>query len=203
MVFVDGGGGDGDKCWAMRFAPLCGPFGIEPISVVSTKGRCRYRKEVRMTELFPELSDAEIKPKPRKLDLRTEWLKERYNLPEDWVWHSFESIGTDYSHTIFKGGVYRHAIQRGKYKGRTDYKRPDPGTEMALVMEDAVFMAWLPVWEKRTGKCSVCHGSGQKWTGWSAAEGNHYIDCPRCDATGNAPASGMEARQGESAAAPR
>lgn len=137
------------------------------------------------SELFGAVE--EIKAKPRALDPRTEYLKERYSLPEGWVWHSFEGIGSEYTHALYKGGVYLHAKQRGKYKGSTDYRRPEPGTERDVVFSEDAFQLWLPGWEARTGLCSTCCGKGQEWTGWSCDKGNSFVDCLRCEATGIAP----------------
>lgn len=150
-------------------------------------------------DLFPATLEAgDIPATPRGLDLRTEFLKERYHLPDEWVWHSFEAIEDrpPFRFAKYSGGVYPFAKAKGKYKGRTDYKRPVIGTEQVVVLDDHEFEAWLPTWEARTGLCHECLGTGQKWTGWHYKEGSSYCDCPRCGTSGKAPAQGIEARQG-------
>jgi hypothetical protein len=169
-------------------ASQTGPSQAEPeeVSVL--------RASVPGADLFGEEAPA---PK-RGLDLRTEFLKERYNLHPDWVWHSFESLDhhgrepKDWQYTMYEGGVYPWAKERGKYKGRTNYKRPLPGSEGKFVLDERAYEAWLPTWEERTDKCHLCKGTGQQYMGWSKAEGTKTRDCPRCGATGNAPASGIE-----------
>lgn len=167
------------------------PFGAEPAAQSQAKPLVP-----NAGDLFGEPEDP---PAPkRELDLRTEYLKERYGLPDEWVWCSFESIDPPtYEHSIYKGGVYPFAITKGKHKGRTNYRKPLPGTERTCVINGREFEVWLPTWEAKTGKCHECRGTGQRWIGWNAAEGNRHCDCERCGATGNAPASRIEARRAE------
>lgn len=136
--------------------------------------------------LFPETTGDDVVAPARGLDLRTEFLKERYSLEPEWVWRSFEAIEDrpPFRFSKYSGGVYPFAKTRGKYKGQTNYTRPVLGTERSVVLDDEEFKAWLPTWEARTGLCFTCCGTGQKWVGWSAAEGNRHVDCPKCSATG-------------------
>ena len=134
-----------------------------------------------------------IAPKPRKLDLRTEYLKQRYSLHPEWVWHSFKALEDPGKHSQWEGGVYREAIQRGKRKGATNYSKPMVGTEATVIMSDPEFEAWLPQWERMVGKCHECKGTGAQWIGWHHITGDKTQPCPRCAASGLAPAQGTEA----------
>lgn len=148
-------------------------------------------------DLFGETATADPSAPEPQLDVRTEFLKERYGLPDDWIWHTFEGIDPPtYDFARYDGGVYPWAITKGKYKGRTNYKKPVPGTERSVVLSDREFKAWLPTWEARTGKCHKCRGTGQEWRGWNHITGNKYRDCPRCGATGNAPCDSDGSRNG-------
>ncbi|WP_022684513.1 hypothetical protein [Sphingobium bisphenolivorans] len=131
---------------------------------------------------------------PARIDLRTEYMKERFSLHPDWEWHSFKVIDhkgkrlEDWEFSSYEGGVFPNLITRGPRKGRKNYRKPMPGTEGTYVVGDREFKAWLPTWEARTGKCSVCQGTGQEWTGWSRDAGDRFKDCARCNATGKPPA---------------
>ena len=56
-----------------------------------------------------------------------------------------------------------------------------------VIVTKAELQAKAAVYETETGKCWDCKGTGQVWAGWSKADGTRYRDCPRCNATGNAP----------------
>jgi hypothetical protein len=103
---------------------------------------------VEAGDLFAPLEAPELPAKPRKLDLRTEFLKARYGLPDEWVWHSFKALDdTGREFSMWSGGVYPFAKTRGKYKGDTDYKRPVPGTVRVVVLSEVEYKAWLPTWQ--------------------------------------------------------
>lgn len=156
------------------------------------------QSSVPSADLFRTPPVTELPAPARGFDLRTEFLKERYKLADEWVWHSFEVL--DYpamQFTKFQGGVYPYAKAKGKYKGRTDYKRPAHGSESTVILSEREFEPWLLEWERRTGKCWKCTGSGEVFASWSAASGTTYKPCRRCEASGKEPASAMSARSAE------
>ena len=113
--------------------------------------------------------------------------REFYGLPADWECYKWEvhgDKGTGY--ITLTGGVYRHKLLRGPRKGQTNYRKPEPGTEQTIALPYAAQAAWRVQWERETGHCSYCEGTGQALSGWRAKTGNSYVTCLKCDGTGRA-----------------
>lgn len=127
--------------------------------------------------------------------------KEMYALPADWQawkWEVHGDRATGYLELT--GGVYRHKLLRGPRKGETNYRKPEPNTEQTVALPYATQAAWRFQWERETGHCSYCEGTGQALWKWSAGVGNAYAACIKCDGTGKsalveppAPGIGMRA----------
>lgn len=98
---------------------------------------------------------------------------------DDWRWCKWNAIADGYH---VWGGVPRPK-KSGPNKGRP--KWDDPLDECLVTGREMAEAE--AAYEASTGKCRVCGGTGQQWTGWSAKSGNEYRPCTRCGATGRAP----------------
>jgi hypothetical protein len=113
--------------------------------------------------------------------------RELYNLRPEWEAYCWEAKGEkDTGFIVLKGGVYLKKVQRGKNKGRTDHRNPEPGTEATLSLSNAAHETWLRHWEVETGHCAKCFGTGLAWAGWHHIKGAAYRPCTTCGATGRA-----------------
>lgn len=133
-------------------------------------------------------------PVPEAARLRrpdeTTFLVERHSLPAGWRVSAWE-VKNDRTPQEFievKGAVYP-PITRGKRKGLPNYRKPEPGTEMRLSFTLEDITAWCAEWERETGLCSACEGTGHAWNGWHHERGNHFRVCSACDGSGQAPAA--------------
>lgn len=115
--------------------------------------------------------------------------REKFNLPVDWQIYRWEakSHDTKDAYLIVTGAVCTEVYKSGKYKGTKNWDKRDRSTEAVVSLRLDEHRDWLLQWERRTGKCSECCGSGQSWRGWHHIKGNTFKPCKRCDATGRAP----------------
>lgn len=114
-------------------------------------------------------------------------VKEIYSLPAEWESVRWQRKGHEPNDFVeVEGGVFREKIQRGARKGKTDYKKPEPGTSATLSLSRKAWDAWKQAWEQATGLCSRCSGSGWAVTGWHHQKGTASRKCTACDGNGNA-----------------
>lgn len=112
---------------------------------------------------------------------------EIYGLPDQWEMVGAEvhgGIGQSTEYTLYEGAVYSKTLF-----GERDFKNPQEGTERKLALPTVIYRNWLAQWERETGYCYKCQGSGLEKTGWSAKAGTRYCSCDRCKATGESPQS--------------
>ena len=108
------------------------------------------------------------------------------NIP-GWEPYSFDYGHPDSVQCIIEGSIPR-LLKSGPNKGRkthrdnTEYKR-------VLVTNAEVYEERVR-FERETGYCSECFGSGLQQHGWDRETGRRYKGCSRCGATGKA--RGME-----------
>ena len=108
--------------------------------------------------------------------------REKYGLPPDWEWFKIEAKGagaTGYHELV--GAVSPRLLD-----GSRDFKNRDKSTEATVVLPYADHLAFLVAWERQTGKCHACYGTGHWFCGWSADHGNKYRKCDRCGGAGAA-----------------
>lgn len=138
-----------------------------------------------MSDLFGESG----KPSTKE-DMRFDWInlycQEKYGVPKEWRWYSWsrKEFYTPHEFMLVEGAVCTAKIERGKRKGATNWRLRDKSTERMFSISRVDLEAFQRLWQDRTGLCFECYGTGEKWNGWSAAEGNRYIPCKHCDARG-------------------
>jgi hypothetical protein len=89
-----------------------------------------------------------------------------------WTPYKWERVGDD---LMMTGGI------EGKFKnGKPKWSKP----AQRVVVTKAEIAAEESRYEREHGRCRVCFGDGQEFTGWSAAEGVKYKPCTRCAGTG-------------------
>jgi hypothetical protein len=112
--------------------------------------------------------------------------RELYNLPASWEAYSWSAKGErDTGFIELNGGVFNKKIERGRNKGKTDFRSPEPGTSATLSLSHAAHKAWLARWEVETGHCAECLGTGLAWAGWCSVYGTSFRPCTKCGATGS------------------
>lgn len=90
---------------------------------------------------------------------------------------------TDDGGSILEGGPTR-IVTRGPRKGRRSFV--DKGRLTTIIVtrneEDAVRAEY----ERETGHCSACLGSGREFAKWDHVTGTWFRTCKKCDGTGKA-----------------
>ena len=125
---------------------------------------------------------AAVKERPPNYE---QHVREMFGFAREWELVSWEVKGkgaTEYLEIV--GGVYRTIYTKGKNAGRINFSKPEPDTLATVALPTKAHDVWISNWEKDTGHCHRCFGTGQACTGWSAAEGSRFSPCKRCDATG-------------------
>lgn len=84
---------------------------------------------------------------------------------------------------ILTGAAVTGTVTRGPRKGRPKYARD----KVRVIVSSQEVAAEEQRYERETGKCLVCLGSGQEFASWSRKEGVCYSPCRRCGAEGKAP----------------
>lgn len=109
------------------------------------------------------------------MEFSPDWIQltveHKYKLPEGWRWFRSQVIGDTRDHFLIEGGVPRPR-KSGKYKGAPTWR---DSVKTQYVITRADLRAAELDYEKRTGNCANCFGSGK--CGPSA-------DCMSCLATG-------------------
>lgn len=89
--------------------------------------------------------------------------------------------------SVVQGYVCDGVYLRGPKKGKPRMDRKIAGTERTVILTDAEMEAHAEKYERDTGKCYRCKGTGQIQTGFSVANGSSMAECGCCGATGVAP----------------
>ena len=112
---------------------------------------------------------------------------------EGWQGHTWRSAG---AHHIVEGCVPFGNYISGKNKGRPRFRHPNAKNEQTVVVTRAELIDAATRYEKASGKCWDCKGTGKVWAGWSAAEGTKHRDCKRCSSTGRCATTAHNPTQG-------
>lgn len=78
--------------------------------------------------------------------------------------------------------LFRCALELGE--DEEGYMKWDDSTEKTCVISDEEAQAEQELYERETGNCGECMGTGKVWAGWSVESGNTYCPCKECNATG-------------------
>lgn len=151
----------------------------------------------KQPDLFSPISGAAevvdrtvLAPKAERPKAPDWWLliAQQRGVPEGWRWVSLEVLDTKVpraqAHNLITGAVYSTLLKSGPRKGEPNFKKPDPGTERRLVISFAELDAFCAQWERETGTCSKCIGSGEELARYSSVDGSTYRTCSRCRGTG-------------------
>lgn len=127
--------------------------------------------------------------KPARRDLLEDHARERAGMSPEWKMYRWEKQPANGTSTFVNvtGAVCSAVFKAGPRKGYTNWSKLDKTTECTVSLGLNEHKEWLGEWERKTGQCNECQGSGQQPAGWTRAEGPLYRACPRCLATGKAP----------------
>lgn len=118
------------------------------------------------------------------MNLMAEHARQLVNMPADWEVYDFEAIGGTPAKLIRVTGAIAPFKTRGKGKGQRNWKKRDKSTERTAYFTPEEHRLFLECWEKTTGKCSACIGTGEVFARWSVDNGTEYKPCSKCGATG-------------------
>lgn len=104
--------------------------------------------------------------------------------PAGWRWFAQEGM---HGGRLVTGAVCHALYKSGPRQGQTNWAKRDKTTERKILISDEALRDRCAKWERDTGKCSECFGTGAAWAGWSRDKGDFTKPCRRCGSTGKAP----------------
>lgn len=123
------------------------------------------------------------------IDLYAEHAKEKYGLPGNWRIYRWACQPPNGKTVLFL--ELSGAVAPNKKNGHPNWRKLEKPTECTITLTVKEHDEWKLEWEKRTGKCYECTGSGNVFAEWSAKDGTKYRQCPRCKGT-KMPNDGLE-----------
>lgn len=111
--------------------------------------------------------------------------RELTGMPETWVWSSLEGLTSGSRGVLVTGACYS-LCTTGKRKGLPNWRKKWPDTERKVFLGNDEHDAFRLKWERDTGKCHRCGGTGQEERGWHYQTGTRFGTCARCSGTGKA-----------------
>jgi hypothetical protein len=131
-------------------------------------------------------TDSEVKERVRPPDFWNMMAREVYGMPEGWRWCKLQAVGPhdrrDLCVSMVTGAVFPN-ITKGPNKGYFNWKKRDRDTEQTIPIPFRDYDAFVEAWEKKTGTCSSCGGSGETIAS-AGIRGTTYRKCVRCNGSG-------------------
>ena len=125
------------------------------------------------------VTDAEFDLRPNR-NVLNEIARKKLNAPTEWQWCKWKAVSHD---CLLAGGVPRY-VKSGKNKGQKTWR----GVKLdELVIARTEIDAANAAYEKETGNCHACIGTGEVWAGSNfVTKTNTLRTCSRCGGTGKA-----------------
>jgi hypothetical protein len=120
-----------------------------------------------------------------RTNLFQEHARELAKMPDEWIVYSFKAIPNSDGTLEFKGAI-APIYSRGKSKGLPNWKMSDKNSERTVYIKESEHDLWLAKWEKETGQCHECVGTGDVFQSWELGKGVIYKKCSVCVGTGAA-----------------
>lgn len=112
--------------------------------------------------------------------------REVYGMPDGWRWCKLQAVGPhnrrDLAVSMVIGAVFPD-VTKGPRKGHFNWKKRDRNTEQSIAIPFRDYDAFVEAWEKKTGICSACGGSGESIASVGVG-GTTYRKCVRCFGSG-------------------
>lgn len=120
------------------------------------------------------------------MELLEECAREKAGMGDDWMPYSYKCLPEHPQKTelVEVIGAIAPLKMRGKLKGTRNWRKMDRTTKRTVYITLKEHAEWVKEWEKKTGKCATCRGTGNKWCGWSRNVGSRYKSCTKCQGSG-------------------
>ena len=106
---------------------------------------------------------------------------------EGWQGYSWDRL--DGGDSLVVGCVPDGVFSRGPRKGQPRFNKPVSGTTKKIAVSYTEMQAAAERYEKETGNCWHCKGTGEGFKGWHHETGEKRDTCPKCGGTTVAPTS--------------
>jgi len=111
-------------------------------------------------------------------DWMSETAREKFNLSEEWRWAQSEAIPGGF---LLKGSI---TTEKKSKDGKTKTRWERPLDKYIITKEDT--RRCEENYEKSTGNCARCEGTGKHCCGWNKDTGNDFETCGTCKGSGKA-----------------
>lgn len=111
--------------------------------------------------------------------------KIKANMGEQWEPYSWCMLpsGGDYELAEVCGSI-APLYTKGKRKGQHNWDKMDKSTKRTVYITIAENAEFVAQWERDTGKCANCEGTGKTLQSWHYIKGATYRDCVECNGIG-------------------
>lgn len=118
------------------------------------------------------------------VNLIEEHAREKVNAPPEWSPYHYEWLPKDSTRkeVLEVRGCIKYIISRGKNKGKRGWMKKEFNRTTYITPDENE--KWCKEWEKKTGLCSHCKGSGKVANGWNIETGIRYKQCSECNGMG-------------------
>lgn len=104
-----------------------------------------------------------------------------YGKPKEWAWCSLDAMDVPPGFVKVTGAVPSGVVKSGARKGRPKF----PKELETIWMKHSDIAGVKADWERETGRCCECWGTGGTVVSASVSEGTRYRRCRKCGGSGN------------------
>ena len=127
----------------------------------------------------PAMSGSESVERPCLYEVHA---REKAGMPPEWELYSYKCMppGGPETHYMELTGAVVPKVTKGKRAGKPNYAKRDKTTVRVVYITPKEHDDWMAAWEKKTGMCSRCTGTGEILQSISVTDGAKYRECPKC-----------------------
>lgn len=121
------------------------------------------------------------------IDLLESQAREKAGMPPTWLAYRWACMPPGHPETLYyevEGIVTTATYKSGPRKGRPNYDAGDQSTERTVIISAAEHAEYVARWERETGKCAACNGSGKEIASCGVDIETTYRPCRKCKGTG-------------------
>lgn len=133
------------------------------------------------------------RPEKMFMTLMDEHARQKLGVSETWFPYHYEHVDPD---LILITGMEAPLHERGKNRGHPNFRKGDRATKRKTGFSTREHYQFQCAWERSTGKCANCLGSGKTLASAHVNGDRTYRACFRCNSSGDAPVQQGQANSG-------
>jgi hypothetical protein len=119
------------------------------------------------------------------MTLLEEHAREKAGASEEWKVYLWECLPAGDPTQVYRlTGAIAPLSQHGPQKGNRAWWKMDKATVQTVYISATDHERWQRNWERKTGKCAECQGSGRTWATLRVDKPTECRPCSRCAGSG-------------------